>query len=496
MFRRYRILLHGLAANWIGAAGVVLATSAFLLMVLLELLRVSGFVTNAYVGLLSYLVLPSFFVIGLILIPFGWRRFVKTTGRSTRELLSERFPIEMTEARGRGSRLVGLIAVLTLINFIFLGTVGARMLHFMDEPRFCGTACHQVMNPEWTTYQDSPHARVRCVECHVGEGPEALVDAKLNGLWQIVSATFDLYDRPIPTPVRQLRPARETCERCHWPDKFYGSRIDVRRAYALDGTSTPSYTTLSLKVGSGTGARRGEIHWHIAGNNQVRYGSVGDRREQMLWVEVRRDDGENARYTNRRFAGGQAGEREVRLLDCVDCHNRATHIYQNPEKAVDEMIVEGRIDAALPAIKRLALQAITGSYSDEEAAMRGIANTLRGTYAREHRQETASMQREIDEAVSALQAVYHRNIHHRMKVRWNSYPSHLGHDRDGGCFRCHNPDLVDANGDAIPYDCTLCHSILAFQSDEPFRFLLPPEGGDPDSAMHAYLRREFLVSGP
>jgi hypothetical protein len=385
-----------------------------------------------------------------------------------------------------------LIGVLTLVNVLFLGTVGARMLHFMDEPRFCGTACHKVMSPEWTTYQDSPHARVKCVECHVGEGADAMFHAKLNGLWQIISATFNLYERPIPTPVRQLRPARETCEQCHWPDKFYGSRMQVRRHHAFDETSTPSYTTLSLKVGSGTGARRGEIHWHIAEQNEVRYAAADDRREEMLWVEIHTGDGEYRRYTNRQLSDSLAAEQELRVMDCVDCHNRATHVYQNPERAVDEMIAVGQIDGTLPAIKKLGLKAISPAYADEDAAQTGIDNTIRGTYAREYRKETASKQREIDRAIANLRANHRRNIHHRMNVTWGAYPDHRGHDGDGGCFRCHNPDMVDAEGRAIPYDCTLCHSILAFQSAEPFRFLASPATADPDSAMHVYLRKEFL----
>lgn len=495
MFRQYKIFLRGLAANWIGTAGIVLTTSAFVLMIFLELLRLLGLVTNAYVGLLTYMVLPALFVIGLALIPIGWRRFRKASGRTTKEILSGRYPDEMTEARPRGSRFVVIIAALTVVNILFLGAIGTRTLSFMDEPRFCGTACHIVMSPEWTTYQDSPHARVKCVDCHVGEGGGATVDAKLNGLWQIISSTLNLYERPIPTPVRQLRPARETCEHCHWPDKFYGSRMQVRQTHAFDEASTPSYTTLSLKVGSGTGDRRGEIHWHIAERNEVRYAAADEHRETMLWTEVHRGDGEYWRYTNSSLADSEAQENELRTMDCVDCHNRATHIYEDPERAIDEMIADGRIDNSLPAIKELALKAISPIYADADAADAGIDNTIRRTYAREYRRETASKQREIDEAIAALQAAHRRNIHHRMNVVWGTYPDHRGHEKDGGCFRCHNPEMVDADGHAISYDCTLCHSILAYKSDEPYRFLTPPATADPDSMMHVYLRNEFLGAG-
>ena len=505
MTRRFRVFVRGLSTNWIGTAGVVLTTTAFILFVFLEILRIAGIVTNTYVGLVTYMTLPALFLFGLLLIPLGWRRYRKSTGYSTRELLSKRFPPELVEPKPFGSRLLGMISLLTLVNVLFLGLGGARMLHFMDQPVFCGTACHGVMIPEWTAYQDSPHAHVKCVECHVGEGAEALIDAKLNGLWQIVSATFHLYEKPIPTPVHQLRPARETCEKCHWPARFYGDRIKVVPHYLPDSTSTPTYTTLALKVGSGKGGR-GQIHWHVAPNHEVRYASVGDEREEMLWVEMRGPDGNVRRFTNRTLvadaveegdpgvAGKDAAEEAVRTMDCVDCHNRATHIYEDPERAVDRAIAQGKIDRGLPFVKRQALGALIGSYAGVKAAMAGIQADLAGYYARHYRRETASLQPELDRAVATVQAIYRRNIHPHMNVTWNPYPDHLGHRGGGreGCFRCHNRDMVDAEGKAIPYDCTLCHSILSYDSPDRFQFLLPVREKDPNRAMHRFLQTEFL----
>jgi len=507
MIRRFRLFVHGLATNWVGTIGAVLTTSAFILFVFMEALQLLGIVTNAYVGLISYMVLPALFILGLLLIPIGWRMYRRATGRTTRELLSERFTPELV-APGKifGSGLLGVIALLTVVNLLFLGAGGARMLHFMDEPKFCGTACHQVMHPEWETYQQSPHARVKCVECHVGEGVGALVDAKLNGLWQIISATFDLYERPIPTPVHNLRPARETCEHCHWPEKFYGERLSVFTRHDLDQASTPRYTTLALRVGSGTGEERGTIHWHIAAQNEVRYEPEARDRATMAWVEVRTPGGEYRRFTNRsagpRGAAGRAapsgragsshGMQEVRTLDCVDCHNRATHVYEDPETAIDQRLADGRMDRTLPHLKRVALGALLGGYPSKDAALRGIANEIRGTYAREFRRETAGLQEEVDQAVGTLQAIYQRNIHPVMNVGWNVYPDHRGHRAGGGCFRCHNADLVDSDGAAISSDCTLCHSILAYDSPAPFQFLLPAQERDPARRMHRYLQEEFL----
>ena len=499
MIRRVRIFWRGLCTNAIGTAGVVLTTSGFLLFVFAEFLRITGIVTNAYVGLVTYLALPAVFVLGLLLIPMGWWLYRRSTGKSTREILSERFDPDFIEPRPVGSRLVATIAVFTLVNIAFLGIGGSRMLHFMDQPVFCGTACHTVMNPEWTVYQDSPHARVRCVDCHVGEGAEAMVDAKLNGIWQMISATFKLYERPIPTPVHNLRPARETCERCHWPEAFYGNRIKRIVHYDDDIESTPRYSTLALKIGSGTGEARGEIHWHIAERNEVRYQSADETRMAMRWVEVRQPDGTYKRYTNRRGGTTDASSGETkettpaaRVLDCVDCHNRATHVYEEPRNAVDRRIASGRISRTLPFARRQAVAALTGSYRPDDSAVRSVENDFRGFYARLAPEEHAATEAELDQAVDALQAAYRRNIHPAMKVEWNVYANHLGHKLGPGCRRCHSPDMTDDDGNAVPNECTLCHSILAYESGTPFQFLGDPGPEDPEAPMHEYLRREFL----
>ncbi len=492
--KRFQLFIRGIMTNWTGTAGVVLTTSAFLLFVFFELLQMAGILTNSYVGLISYMALPALFLVGLILIPIGWWQFKRATGRSTTELLTQRFPDDMTQAKRLGSSLVGMIGLLTVVNILFIGIGGARMLHFMDSPKFCGTACHSVMEPEWVAYQNSPHAHVRCVDCHVGEGADALLDAKLNGLWQVVSATFDLYERPIPTPVHQLRPARETCEKCHWPDKFYGERIKTFPKFGFDQESTPRHTTLALKVGSGTEDSQGSIHWHIAEANEVRYQAADEKRLSMDWVEIKRGD-QFHRYTNRKNAGHATEETdaaEARSMDCVDCHNRATHIYQNPETALNEALASGRISRDLPFAKKVGLGALLGGYgSDKAVGLEMIDNAVRGYYLRQEHDAPVNLA-DVDLMVAELQAIYSRNIFPGMKVEWNTYPSHLGHQNDSGCFRCHNPDMIDATGAAIPYDCTMCHSILAMDSPTEFQFLLPAALKDPDRQMHEYLRREFL----
>jgi nitrate/TMAO reductase-like tetraheme cytochrome c subunit len=492
--KRFQLFIRGISTNWTGTAGVALTTSSFILFVFFEALQMAGILTNSYVGLISYMALPAIFLFGLALVPLGWWQFRRATGRTTSELLSQRFPDDMTRAKRIGSSLMATIALLTLVNILFIGVGGARMLHFMDTPKFCGTACHSVMEPEWVAYQNSPHAHVKCVECHVGEGAGALLDAKLNGLWQVVSATLDLYERPIPTPVHQLRPARETCEKCHWPDKFYGDRIKTFAKFALDAESTPAHTTLALKIGSGAGTEAGTIHWHVAAANEVRYQASDQERLHLDWVEVRRGQ-EYHRFTSRRPAPAPdpaAPAPEVRTMDCVDCHNRATHIYEDPEAAIDKALAAGRINRDLPFAKKVALGALLGHYgSDKAHNLEAIDNSVRGFYLRGDADVSGQLG-EVDVMIRELQDIYARNVFPGMNVGWNTYRSHLGHQGTAGCFRCHNSDMVDEGGQAVPYDCTLCHSILAMDSANPFQYLLPIDEKDPDRRMHEYLRDEFL----
>ena len=472
MLTRFSRFVRAVSISPLGRLGAVLVTSSFITFVLMEMARVGGVITNSYVGLITYLLLPLMFVVGLALLPIAWRNVRKKTGLSTRELLESQFGTEDTRAGFFGSSVYGSILIFTLLNVVFLITASGRGLHFMESAEFCGTACHSVMNPEWTTYQHSAHSRVDCVECHVGEGTAALIDSKLNGAYQMLSVTFDLLERPIPVPVHNLRPARETCEKCHWPEKFYGDRLKTLVSFDSDSTSTPRYTTLNLKVDA-SGDHGAGIHWHVAPENEVRYVSVDRQRMKMAWVEARQPDGSWKRWERPEHAGAAEGavHEEARSLDCVDCHNRATHVYEDPEKALDDRMRHGQIDRSLPFVKREGLKVLLRDYADAGEAATGIEAGIAGFYRQKFPRISSTKGPAIDEAVATLLAIWERNIHPGMNIGWGTYPSHLGHEESPGCFRCHTRELVDTEGAWIDESCTLCHSILAEDSLEPFRFL-------------------------
>jgi hypothetical protein len=493
MWNLYKNFLQGMAVNWLGRIGIILTTSSFLLFIFLESASLAGIFTNVYLGIISYLILPLIFIFGLILIPIAWVAYKKKQGKSSRELLTKRFSLEMTDNKNYWSHLFTVIGLLTIANVLFLSIASLGALKFMDEPTFCGTACHRVMNPEWVTYQQSPHARVKCVECHVGEGFNALIGSKINGAWQVISLFFNLYERPIPTPVHNLRPSRHTCEKCHWPEKFYGGRLKTVVRYQQDIHSSPLYSTLKLKVDQGKKVGDSGIHWHISNNAEVKYASVDDLRREITVVKVKDQDGSTREYRNTNFPNQAISEQEMRTMDCVDCHNRATHIYEDPAQAIDERIFKGVLDTSLPYLKSIVLSALKKQYPDIEQAKTGIKNRINSFYENQLAADYPLQTAKIENTIKIAIEIYERNIHPQMNIFWNSYPNHIGHQHHDGCFRCHNHFLKEVGSNqSISQDCTVCHSLLALQSQNPFQFLYPPIDTDKEKTMHLYLQQEFL----
>ncbi len=490
MFVRYTAFLKGVSVNRVGRAGVILTTASLVSFVFFEILHTMGVIVNAYFGLITYLAFPVLFVVGLILVPVGWLKYKKTTGKTNKELLSGKFNKQDISTAPAGSRLFRTVLVLTVINIVVLSIASFRMLHFMDQAEFCGTACHTVMNPEWVTYQKSPHARVLCVECHVGQGLEALVKSKLNGIRQMYLAALRVYNTPIPTPVHQLRPARETCEKCHWPEKFFGSRLKTTVTYRTDSLSTAGYTTLNVKIDAGLAGHTAGAHWHIAQAHRVNYTSVADQREQMITVRSLQPDGTFREFTNNRLLDFKTENGDERTMDCIDCHNRATHIYKNMEMAIDHAIRAGKISRELPYIKQRALSVLNNRYPSHQAARRSIRAGMAGFYSKWDRENNKKMHTALEHAIDCLQDIYITNVHPSMKIYWQTYKSFAGHY---GCFRCHNAHLVDNDGKTIRHDCTLCHSILARDGDHPYFYLINSAGTE--KLLFDYYKKEFLQSG-
>lgn len=465
-----RFIAH-ITRNPLGMLGAVLTTVSAVLFMTLFVLDLIGYHGGPYIGILAFLIIPGFFVLGLALIPIGlWRERV----RHRRALAAgvdeaERLPVwDLNVDRVRRNVLVFLL--LSVVNVVILAAATYKGVEVMESTAFCGASCHTVMEPEYTTYKRSPHARVKCVECHIGEGANWFVKSKLSGSWQVVSVAFNLYPRPIAAPVHNLRPARETCEQCHWPNKFVGDRFRVRTHFSEDEANTETKTVLVVKVGGRQAGRSQGIHWHVDPDHVVRYRS--DAKRQVIYeVEMSAKDG-----TTRRYKGAAADSPEAqaatewRTMDCVDCHNRPTHVYRPAAEELDAAILDRRIDPALPYVRREGLKALQAEYPSHAAARAGIAKAIADFYAASYPQLAAEKKDAVDAAGRALGDIWAWNVFPDMNVKWGTYVNHIGHPEmsgEVGCFRCHDEQHTSADGRTISQDCSTCHSLLAQEEKDP-----------------------------
>ena len=368
------------------------------------------------------------------------------------------FDLDFSNPRRRRRLIFFLVA--GVLEIILLAIGGYRLFGWMESPQFCGELCHTVMQPQYTVYQISPHAHVDCVACHVGPGAAWLVKSKLSGLPQIFAVIFNTYDRPIPSPVQNLRPARETCEECHWPAKFSGDMVRVFNHYKEDEDNTEEIRSLVYKVGGGVGETAGGIHWHI--NAKVWYLPLDEERLEIGWVGVENSDGSIREYVVSNKPSAISRERiqkEKRLMDCVDCHNRATHIFRSPGELIDLALAEGTIDRDLPYIKREgndALKSPSASLDEAVSKVKAIETFYEAAYPEVYEGKRDA----IGKAIDQLEKIAKVTTFPEMQVNWTTHTNQMGHQESPGCFRCHGKLVATTTpdrGEMIDAGCTLCH---------------------------------------
>lgn len=472
--------LPRLSYNFITIIGAVIAivsgvTGAVLLLV--------GFFEksiNPYFGIFLYGVIPAFLILGLILIPFGiYREWRKEKRGEVRTPL--RWPL--IDFNNTGHRNAAFIFILGTAFFIVVSAVGSyKAYHFSESVEFCGTTCHEVMKPEYVAYQNSPHAKVPCASCHIGEGADWFAKSKISGMYQIYSVLANKYSRPIATPIQNLRPAQETCEQCHWPQKFYGGQQKQFNHYQYDSANTHWPINMLIKVGGGdprTGQTSG-IHWHMNIANKIEYIAADSERQDIRWV--RSTDQTTGRVTiyqrndSEPMSEADIATAEKRQMDCMDCHNRPSHIYPSPDHSVDEAILTAKIDTTLPDVKRVAVEAMSAEYETEQAALTAIANAMGGYYQTNYPEMYQASKIKVDNAITAIQVAFTKSIFPEMKVRWSAYPSNLGHFNSPGCMRCHNGILQATDGRHITTDCNACHTIMSQGSGSRAQVATSPDG--------------------
>jgi hypothetical protein len=448
-----------LSSNPLSLTGVVLVTTATVFWVFLLPTLLRHEVSNPYLGIPAFLLLPGVFVAGLLLIPLGIilrRRSLRRRGLPVGSISDLR--LDSPELR----RLLGFIATATFANVVIFSQWGYSAVNYMDSAAFCGLTCHKVMQPEYTAYLRSPHAHVACAECHIGPGASWFVQSKLSGAGQVFAVAFNSYPRPITSPVANLRPARETCEQCHWPARFSGDQFLVRTSYGADEENQPTSTVMLMKVGGRTWRGSVGIHGaHVDANTR--------QRQVIPQVTYTLPDGKVTVFnsTAAKVTSADLAHGETRTMDCVDCHSRPSHAFQLPERAVDEGIRQGQISPKLPYIKREAVAALRRNYPDRDSAGPEIAASLDKFYRANYPMMYGNDAAGVKKASEAIQAIYLNNIFPEMKITWGTYLNNLGHTDFPGCFRCHDGDHLSADGRSIPNDCATCHDLLAVDEKDP-----------------------------
>lgn len=366
-----------------------------------------------------------------------------------------------------------LRASLTIIAMVLTLLVIYEANHYLESNHFCGQICHSL-DPEYTAYQDSPHAHVSCAECHIGPGLIPKIKAKTFGIRELYLTLTNSYGRPIPPPVEAMRPAEEICEQCHWPEKFYEDRVQELRRFAEDETNTETKVYLAMKVGGGS-SRQGKgmgIHWHI--ENPVWYIATDEIRQEIPWVGLMRE-GKMVEYISidSPLTPEKVEKAEKRVMDCMDCHNRATHIFRSPDRAVDEALASGLIDREIPYIKKKLMDVVrAGPYPSEEAKYAAI-EAIEDFYKAEYPEVYTNKKEEIRAAIDLYHEICEKSCFPDMNLDWKTYPDNIGHSEYIGCFRCHDGRHFSAEREPIRMQCVICHSVpLAVKGDTSLKMAM------------------------
>jgi len=449
-----RPILVLLTSSWISMLGAALVTLAGFSWLFVLPFNISGHVSNPYIGLLVFIAIPVVFFAGLILIPIG----IALAKRKVVENLNE------VEDRRTAWRRAGIFfGVMTVANVAIASQLSYRAVEHMDTVQFCGQTCH-VMKPEFTAHAAMPpHQAVACAECHIAPGASGWLKAKMNGTSQLMAVIFNNYPRPIESAMEdnKLVSSAETCEQCHERGRPISPRLRVIPSYKDDEANTRTSTVLLMRIGT--------IHAaHLGAGARIRYAAADKKRQTIPWVEyTNAKTGISRSYLASGTAAGSLRSLPTFEMQCVDCHNRASHAFELPDRALNQAMALGEIGAGLPFMKKEGVELIKASYSSDAEAAEKIPAGLRAFYLQKYPDAAAKQSAAIQAAGQTLNAIYQRNVFPDLKVTWGTYPNNLGHTDDPGCFRCHDASHMTPDNKTITQDCNACHQPVAMDEAAP-----------------------------
>lgn len=455
-------LLPVMLYNPITMTGAVMSGLSFILIFFLILISFFSPDTNPYIGIVTFVVLPSILILGLLLIAWG---AIKENRRLLQ--MSEQFKkLPVIDLNNPKHQLAVMLFTIGTVLIVIMSVYGTfKAYEYTDSDEFCGQVCHKVMKPEYTAFLDSPHSRVGCVKCHIGTGSDWLVKAKLSGAYQVYSVLFNKYPRPIQSPIVNLRPTQQTCEQCHWPKHFYNEKKVSYDYFTSDENNSEYKLTMIVKVGGGNhefGNNQG-IHWVMNIDNEISYLALDQQRNVIPWVKsVSRSDGKERVYkdTTVKFDSDLLKSDKIKKFDCIDCHNRQSHIFSDPHKTLNTYLSTNVIDRTIPYIKNIGVQALEYNTHSRNTAFDDIKKYVYSYYKENYEDVFVAKKPAIDKAILELSKVYLRNYFPEMKANWKNYPNNIGHVRSPGCFRCHDGNHWSNDGKVISNDCNVCHLMV------------------------------------
>lgn len=456
--QRDRPFLLILTSHWLSMLGVALVTLAGFSWLFALPVNIRGNVSNPYIGLLVFILIPAIFFIGLAMIPIG----IFLGKRRVAQRIDS-----LPDRRAAWRRAGVFFGVMTFANIIIGSQLTYRSVEHMETVQFCGQTCH-VMTPEFVGHLSAPHQEVSCAACHIAPGAEGWFKAKMAGTQQLVNVAFNRFPRPIESGLESNRlvSSAATCEQCHARELFIGSRLRILTKFKDDEANTKNQTVLMMQVGGGM---RGGIHGaHMGPGVQIRYAAQDKKRQSIPWVEYRNT---TTGITKSFLAMGSKPDVATTLpvfeMQCVDCHNRAAHSFEPADRAVDAALATGKIASDLPFIKKTGVELLTTNYLSEDEAVQKIPAGVVSFYQQKYADLAGSRAADIQNAGKQLLAIYNRNVFPDLKVTWGTYPNNLGHMDDPGCFRCHDDNHAAADKKTITQDCNTCHQMLAVEETSP-----------------------------
>jgi Cytochrome c3 len=453
--------------NPLTLAGSVIAVFNLGLVVFLLIVDLLAKRPRPYSDLVILLILPLFILTGVAFIVLG---IVRQRRRQKAALPEEQSLLVVDFNDQQQRRLV----ILLLTGFAFLTLLYAfgmfQGYEFVESTFFCSRVCHTVMGPQSRAHAFSYHAEVKCSGCHVGSGTQYFVLSKLKGTTELCSLLSNTFPRPIPAPVKDLRPSEDICQDCHGPKYAVREDLQGKKYYLSDTKNTEWEIGLLLKPGAVRVQtdKPPMMHWHYAVARQIEYATADPKRETIPWVRATGFDGKARIYRMREgnAAGKEPAQEQKRVMDCIDCHNRVGHEFYPPDRLVNVLLSLKLIDHSLPDIKSTVVKALGGTYTSREAARSGIRDAIMEFYKKKYPDVAASREAELEQVIVTLQDLYDRNYDPVMKLTWKSYPSQSGHMYSPGCFRCHDGKHKSDDGSVLSKDCNLCHQLIRTQMEK------------------------------